>query len=100
MPNIKSVMKNDVKSKLQNAKNRAEKTAMKTSLKKFDAAVNAGDKDAAAATFKAAVQSVDRAAGILRSLSCTLSLSAFSNGRVSCLLLWKSRQALLIERIR
>ena len=46
-----------------NAKNRAEKTAMKTSLKKFDAAVNAGDKDAAASTFKAAVQSVDRAAG-------------------------------------
>ena len=43
MPNIKSVMKNDVKSKLQNAKNKAEKTAMKTSLKKFDAAINAGD---------------------------------------------------------
>ena len=63
MPNIKSVMKNDVKSKLQNAKNKAEKTAMKTSLKKFDAAVNAGDQEAAAATFKAAVQSVDRAAG-------------------------------------
>ena len=63
MPNIKSVMKNDVKSKLQNAKNKAEKTAMKTNLKKFDAAVNAGDKDAAASTFQAAVQSVDRAAG-------------------------------------
>ena len=63
MPNIKSVMKNDVKSKQQNAKNKAEKTAMKTSLKKFDAAVNAGDKDAAASTFQAAVQSVDRAAG-------------------------------------
>ena len=63
MPNIKSVMKNDVKSKLQNAKNKAEKTAMKTNLKKFDAAINAGDKDAAATTFQAAVQSVDRAAG-------------------------------------
>ena len=66
MPNIKSVMKNDVKSKLQNAKNRAEKTAMKTSLKKFDAAINAGDKDAAAATFKAAVQSVEGSAPEVR----------------------------------
>ena len=62
MPNIKSVMKNDVKSKAQNAKNKAEKSAMKTTLKKFDAAVVAGDGAAAKDAFQAAVKSVDRAA--------------------------------------
>ena len=45
MPNIKSVMKNDIKSKALNAKNKAEKSAMKTVLKKFDAAVVSGDKE-------------------------------------------------------
>ena len=39
MPNIKSAMKRDEKSKLQNLKNEAEKSALKTNLKKFDAAV-------------------------------------------------------------
>ena len=63
MPNIKSVMKNDIKSKTQNAKNKAEKSAMKTVLKKFDAAVASGDKEAAKAAFQAAVKSVDSAAG-------------------------------------
>ena len=38
MPNIKSAMKRDEKSKLQNMKNKAEKSALKTNLKKFDAA--------------------------------------------------------------
>ena len=38
MPNIKSAMKRDEKSKLQNLKNKAEKSALKTNLKKFDAA--------------------------------------------------------------
>jgi small subunit ribosomal protein S20 len=63
MPNIKSVMKNDIKSKALNAKNKAEKSAMKTVLKKFDAAVVSGDKEAANAAFQAAVKSVDSAAG-------------------------------------
>ena len=44
MPNIKSAMKRDEKSKELRAKNRADKTALKTVLKKFDAAVEAGDK--------------------------------------------------------
>ena len=33
MPNIKSAMKRDEKSKLQNLKNKAEKSALKTNLK-------------------------------------------------------------------
>ena len=55
MPNIKSAMKRDEKSKLQNA--------LKTNLKKFDAAVAEGNRDAAVSTYKVAVQAVDRAAG-------------------------------------
>ena len=63
MPNIKSSAKRGQLAKARNAKNKAEKSALKTAVKKFDAAVNAGDKDAAASTFKAAVKAVDKAAG-------------------------------------
>lgn len=63
MPNIKSQIKRDRKNKEQQAKNKAEKSAMKTAMKKFDAAVAAGDKEAAASTYKCAVSAVDRAAG-------------------------------------
>ena len=62
MPNIKSVIKNDAKSKRQNAKNKAEKSALNTNLKKFDAAVAEGNRDAAVSTYKVAVKAVDRAA--------------------------------------
>lgn len=62
MPNIKSAMKRDAKSKMENAANKAQKSALKTSIKKFDAAVAEGDKEAAAGTYKVAVKSVDRAA--------------------------------------
>ena len=63
MPNIKSAMKRDEKSKLQNLKNKAAKSALKTDLKKFDAAVAEGNRDAAVSTYKVAVRAVDRAAG-------------------------------------
>ena len=62
MPNIKSAMKRGAKSKLENARNKAQKTALKTVIKKFDAAVAEGNKEAAAGTYKVAVKSVDRAA--------------------------------------
>lgn len=62
MPNIKSAMKRDVKSKLENAQNKAQKSALKTTIKKFDAAVAEGNKEAAAGTYNVAVKTVDRAA--------------------------------------
>jgi small subunit ribosomal protein S20 len=62
MANIKSSAKRDEKSKELRAKNRAEKTELKTMVKKFDAAVAAGDHDAAVSTYKVAVKAVDRAA--------------------------------------
>ena len=43
MPNIKSAMKRDEKSKLENARNKAQKTALKTVMKKFGAAVGNND---------------------------------------------------------
>lgn len=61
MPNIKSAAKRDQLGKLRNARNKAEKSALKTTLKKFDAAVAEGNRDAAVSTYKVAVKSVDRA---------------------------------------
>jgi small subunit ribosomal protein S20 len=61
MPNIKSAIKRDALAKERNAKNKAEKSLLKTNLKKFEAAVAEGNREAAATTFKVAVKSVDRA---------------------------------------
>lgn len=60
MPNIKSAKKRVLVSKLNNAKNRAAKTELKTNVKKFDAAVAAGDDVQAA--YKTAVKNIDQAA--------------------------------------
>ena len=62
MANIKSSAKRDLKSKELRAKNRADKTELKTMVKKFDAAVAEGDKDNAVDAYKGAVKTVDRAA--------------------------------------
>ena len=56
MANIKSSAKRDEKSKELRAKNRADKTELKTMMKKFDAAVAEGDKDAAVSAYKVAVK--------------------------------------------
>ena len=61
MPNIKSSMKDVIRSKAAYEKNKADKSAMKTAIKKFDAAVVAGDKAAAEAAYKLAVKEVDQA---------------------------------------
>ncbi len=52
MANIKSSAKRDEKSKELRARNRADKTGLKTMMKKFDAAVAEGDKDAAVSAYK------------------------------------------------
>ena len=63
MANIKSSAKIDEKSKELRAKNRADKTELKTMIKKFDAAVVDGNREAAESAYKVAVKTVDRAAG-------------------------------------
>ena len=62
MPNIKSAKKRVKVTKAKNLQNQMAKAALKTVLKKFDAAVAAGDKSAAEAAYKVAVKAVDQAA--------------------------------------
>lgn len=61
MPNIKSAKKRVSLSRIANERNKMDKSALKTTIKKFDAAVASGDKDAAAAAYTAAVVAVDKA---------------------------------------
>ena len=61
MPNIKSSKKDVIASKIAYEKNKADKSELKTNLKKFDAALVGGDKAAAEAAYKVAVKSVDKA---------------------------------------
>ena len=61
MPNIKSSKKDVLSSKIAYEKNKADKSELKTNLKKFDAALVGGDKAAAEAAYKQAVKSVDQA---------------------------------------
>ena len=62
MPNIKSASKRVLISKKLNARNKAERSVLRTNLKKFDAAVVEGNREAAESAYKVAVKSVDRAA--------------------------------------
>lgn len=62
MPNIKSAAKRDALAKERNAMNKAAKSLLKTNIKKFDAAIAAGDKETAVSAYKVAVKTVDHAA--------------------------------------
>ncbi len=61
MPNIKSSKKDVLSSKIAYEKNKANKSALKTVLKKYDAALESGDKAAAQVAYTAAVKAVDQA---------------------------------------
>ncbi len=61
MPNIKSSKKDVIRSKVSYEKNKANKSEMKTVLKKYDAALEGGDRAAAEAAYKEAVKTVDQA---------------------------------------
>ena len=62
MPNIKSAEKRVMIAKVRNARNKAEKSILKTNLKKFDVAVAEGNREAAVSAYKVAVKTVDHAA--------------------------------------
>jgi len=62
MANIKSSMKRALIIEKTTAKNRSAKSLMKTNIKKFDAAVEENDREAAESAYKTAVKTVDRAA--------------------------------------
>ena len=61
MANIKSSMKRAQIGAVRNERNRANRTALRSILKKFDAAVAAGNREEAVSTYKVAVKTVDRA---------------------------------------
>ena len=61
MPNIKANKKHVILSRIANERNKMAKSALKTVLKKFDAAVASGDKALATAAYTAAVVAVDKA---------------------------------------
>lgn len=62
MPNIKSAKKRVAVSRANNERNKAARSALKTAIKKADAAIEAKAKDADVAV-KDAVASIDKAAG-------------------------------------
>ena len=62
MPNIKSAKKRVKVTSAKTLQNKILRTSLKTDMKKYEAAVAAGDKAAAEAAYKDAVKAVDKAA--------------------------------------
>ena len=62
LPNIKSAKKRVLVNETKALRNKMEKSALKTSLKKFDAAVEEGNRSEADVAYKVAVKAVDKAA--------------------------------------
>ena len=62
MPNIKSVKKDVLRSRAANEKNKQEKSALKTTLKKFEVAVAEGNKAGAQELLNVCVKKLDQAA--------------------------------------
>lgn len=61
MPNIKSAKKRVLVTEKKTSENKAVKSALKTQIKKFLAAVNAGDKALAEKLFPETVSAIDSA---------------------------------------
>lgn len=62
MANIKSAKKRVLVSATKAARNQSAKSAVKTSIKKVEAAVAAGDREAAKAALLSATSTIDKAA--------------------------------------
>ncbi|NLV92075.1 MAG: 30S ribosomal protein S20 [Firmicutes bacterium] len=62
MPNIKSAVERVRLTKKETAYNRAQRSAYRNAVKRFEALVAAGDKEAAKTALTAAIRSLDKAA--------------------------------------
>ena len=62
MPNIKSAKKRVLVNKAKALQNRAVRSALRTDIKKFEAAVAEGNRSEAEGAYKVAVKAVDKAA--------------------------------------
>ena len=80
MANIKSAKKRILVNQANALKNQMLKSALKTTIKKFNAAVDAGDKAAASELYKLAVKKVDQAVahGILHKNNAAHKKSEFT----------------------
>jgi small subunit ribosomal protein S20 len=80
MANIKSAKKRILVNQAKALKNQMLKSALKTTIKKFNAAVDAGDKAAASELYKLAVKKVDQAVahGILHKNNAAHKKSEFT----------------------
>ena len=61
MPNIKSAKKRVLVAEARNARNKAEKSALRTAIKKFEVAAADGNRTEADGAYKVAVKKVDQA---------------------------------------
>ena len=80
MPNIKSAKKRVLVNQTKAMQNKMFRTAMKTDIKKYQAAVAAGDTALAQETYKAAVKKIDQAAarGIIHKNAAARKKSQFT----------------------
>ncbi len=80
MPNIKSAKKRVLVTETKTMQNKMFKSAYKTAIKKYEAAVAAGDKEQAIALYKAVVKKVDQAAakGIIHANAAARKKSRFT----------------------
>ena len=80
MPNIKSAKKRVKVTATKTLRNQMIKSALKSSIRKYRAAIAAGDKDAAAVAYKDAVKKVDKAVnkGILHKNNAARKKSRFT----------------------
>ena len=80
MPNIKSAKKRVKVTAVKTLQNKMFRTQLKTDIKKYQAAVAAGDTALAQATYKAAVKKIDQAAarGIIHKNAAARKKSQFT----------------------
>lgn len=80
MPNIKSAKKRVKVIQSKTMQNKMFKTQLKTDVKKYEAAVAAGDIELAQATYKAATKKIDQAAarGIIHKNAAARKKSQFT----------------------
>ena len=80
LPNIKSAKKRVLVTEAKTLRNKIFKTQLKTDIKKYNAALEAGDSAAAQAAYKAAVKKIDQAAarGIIHKNAAARKKSQFT----------------------
>ena len=75
MPNIKSAKKRVLIAEVRNARNKANKSALKTAIKKFEAAAVEGNRTEAEGAYKVAVKSIDKNNAAHKKSALTLKLN-------------------------